>query len=248
MMEEKVFFNGKLGKVCGILHKANDRKDIVIIVHGFSSNKDSSALPIARELNKIGINALRIDLDNRGESELDFQTGASVPNYVEQVEASIRYCKDAGFKEISLIGGSYGAMVVFAVTLVHPEIKKLVLRVPVVDYEEHALWAYGKEKLQEYKKQGFMPYYDKHNKRFDVTFDFIEKSYPYSMYKLANRVKMPTLIVEGDKDEEVDPLCAEKVVKCFPNAKLHMIKGAGHNLSVNGDFSEGLKTVVDFFK
>jgi len=248
MDENKVFFDGELGKICGVLHRVDDVSEIVIVVHGFSSNKETGAVDISRELNKIGVNALRIDLDNHGESELDFETGACIPNYVKQVEAAIGYCKGLGYKEISLVGGSYGGMVVFAVALVHPEIKRMVLRVPVVDYKEHVDWKYGEEKLKEFKRDGVVPYFNKHNKRFNVTFDFIEKSYPYSMYERAGEVRIPTLIIQGDEDEQVECESARKAVKFFPNAKLHIVEGAGHDLGVDGDFSEGLRVLVDFFR
>lgn len=247
-MEKKVFFDGEFGKVCGVLHKVDSISEIAIIVHGFSSTKDTAAVPISKKLNQIGVNALRIDLDNQGESKLDFQTGACIPNYVKQVESAINYCKDLGYKKISLVGGSYGGLVVFATALVHPEIQRMVLRVPVVDYKEHALWLYGADKLNQFKKKGYMPYYDKHNEKLEVTFDFIEKSYPYSMYENARNVKIPTLIIQGDKDEQVDYRAAKKAVKFFPNAKLHIINGASHDLAVDGDFSEGLNILIDFFK
>jgi len=249
MVETKVFFDGEFGKICGVLHKVDDSSEIVIVVHGFSSNKETGAVTISRELNKIGINALRIDLDNHGESDLDFESGVSIPNYVKQVEAAMDYCKGLGYKEISLVGTSYGGLVVFAVALGHPEIKRMVLRAPVVDYEEHAKkWEYSEEEMKEFKETGIVPYYNRHKKRFDVTFDFIEKSYPYSMYDNAGKVRIPTLIIQGDEDKSVDPKAAERAVKVFPNAKLHIIKGAGHKLAVNDDFSEGLDVLIDFFK
>jgi pimeloyl-ACP methyl ester carboxylesterase len=247
-MQEKVFFNGEFGKICGIIHKTKNAIEIAIIIHGFSSHKETAAKPISIELNKIGVDALRIDLDNQGESELDFSTRATIPNYVKQIEAAIDYCKRIGYKKISLIGTSYGGSVAFAVVLKHPEINRMVLRVPVVDYKKHVEEKYGDKKLKQFKKQGFVPYYDKHNNRFDVTFDFIEKSYVYSMFKNAKKVKIPVLIIQGNKDKSVNPKDAEKVVSIFPNAKLHIIKGAGHKLDVNGDFSEGLKVLVEFFK
>jgi pimeloyl-ACP methyl ester carboxylesterase len=247
-MEEKIFFNGKFGKICGVLHRVENSKEIVIVIHGFSSSKDTGAVNISQELNKVGVDALRIDLDNQGESELDFKTGASVPNYIKQVEAAIDYCKKIGYNRISLVGGSYGGTVAFAVAVVRPEIKRLLLRAPVVDYKEHALFEFGEKKLLEFKKQGRVPYFNKHGEKLFVTFDYIEKAYPYSMYKLAKKVKIPTLIVQGDKDDEVNPEYAKKAVKYFPNAKLHIIKGAGHNAGVDGDFSEWYLDIMDFFK
>jgi len=248
-MQEKVFFNGPFGKICGVLHKVDDKKEIVILIHGFSSTKDRGTLNATQALENAGINAMRIDLDNRGESELDFESGATVPNYIKQVEATIKYCKEVGFKEISLVGTSYGGTVAFAVALSHPELKRLVLRAPVVDYKEHVLWSYGKEKLQEFEKQGFVPYFSNTTKELlKVNFDYIIKSYPYSMYEHAKEVQIPVLIIQGDKDEDVDPEAAKRAVKFFPNAKLYMVKGAGHHLGVNGDFSEAHNVLVDFFK
>ena len=247
-LQEKVFFDGSFGKICGVLHKVDDKKEIAIVVHGFRSNKETGAKNVSEELNKIGINALRIDLDNMGESELDFLTKVNIPNYIKQIEASMDYCKGLGYENISLIGTSYGGLAVFAVALSHPEIKRLVLRAPVVDYKELSLKEYGKEKLAEFKEQGFVEYYSGAGDLYKVTFDYIKSCYPYSMYERAKDVAIPTLIIQGDKDEDVDPLAAKRAVKCFPNAKLHTVKGAGHNLGVNGNFSEAHKVLVDFFK
>ena len=111
------------------------------------------------------------------------------------------------------------------------------------------LWSYGKEKLQEFEKQGFVPYFSNTTKELlKVNFDYIIKSYPYSMYEHAKEVQIPVLIIQGDKDEDVDPEAAKRAVKFFPNAKLYMVKGAGHHLGVNGDFSEAHNVLVDFFK
>ena len=248
-MEKKVYFNGEFGKICGVLHKSNDSPEIAIVVHGFSSTKDRGALNVSKALEETGINSLRIDLDNRGESELDFEKGASIPNYIKQIESAINYCKENKFSMISLVGTSYGGTAVFATALSHPEIKKLIMRAPVVDYKEHAIWEYGKEKLEKYKSQGYVPYFSNTTKEnLKVTYDFIEKSYPFSMYLRAKETQIPTLILQGDKDVEVNPDSAKKVVSFFPNAKLHIIKGAGHKLGVNGDYSQGHKVLVDFLK
>lgn len=71
----KIFFkNSKKQKICGILDEPNSESDeIVIIIHGFSSTKDSGAKYVAEELSKRNINSIRIDLDNRGESEPRFE-------------------------------------------------------------------------------------------------------------------------------------------------------------------------------
>jgi len=247
-MEEKVFFDGELGKVCGVLHSIGNKDEIVILVHGFSSTKETSAKPNAELLNTLGLNALRIDLDNQGESELDFKTGVCIPNYVKQVEASINFVKERGFKEISLLGTSFGGLVVLSTALTHPEIKRLFLRAPVFDWQKHAKKKLGDD-FSKYKKERRFPHFDNNGEvEYYFSFDCYETAKDYSMFEHAHKIKQPIMIIQGDMDESVDPEEAKKIVNLFPNAELKMIKGAGHILGVDGDFSEGENILEDFFK
>ncbi|MFT4283158.1 MAG: alpha/beta hydrolase [Candidatus Woesearchaeota archaeon] len=247
-MEKKVFFDGEFGKVCGVLHKVDNVSEIVIVVHGFSSHKGTSAVPISKRLNAIGLNALRIDLDNRGESELDFKTGITIPNYVKQVRSAIDYCKSLGYKEISLIGGSFGGITVFSTALSSKDIKRMVLRVPVVDYKRHLERRFSSKELEKFKEEGFIPYNKSNGEKLKFTVDCYLTAKDYSMFDHADKLDIPVLIVQGDEDEAVEWEFAKDVVKLFRNGKLTMIKGANHGLCVDGDYSEGLSAVVDFFK
>ena len=83
-METKIFFEGEYGKICGILNESKNSKEIVIICHGFSSHKNTSAKVVAELLEKLNISSLRIDLDNRGESELDFSQ-VNITKYIDQI-------------------------------------------------------------------------------------------------------------------------------------------------------------------
>ena len=145
---EKVFFDGELGKVCGVLETVDNKDEIVILVHWFSSTKETSAKVNAKILNEIWINALRIDLDNQWESELDFKTGITIPNYIKQVEASIKFVKELWYKEISLLGSSFGGIVVLSTAITHPEIKKIFLGAPVLDLQRHLKNKYGEKKIE----------------------------------------------------------------------------------------------------
>jgi len=247
--QEKVFMKGELGKVCGVLHKVNGASEITIIVHGFSSNKESgSSIKTSLLLNNINISTLRIDLDNQGESELDFETGISIHNYIKQIEAAIFYCKSLNYKEISLVGTSFGGISVFATAMYHSEIKRMVLRCPVVDYQRHLIRRQGKENMNKFKKIGIIPYESGSGKKYNINYGIFETSKDYSMFDHAKDVKMPTLIIQGTEDEAVDWTLAKEVVNLFPNAKLHVIEGAKHSLGINGDFSESQRVLVDFFK
>lgn len=244
---EKVFFDGELGKVCGVLHTVDNKDEIVIIVHWFSSTKKTSAKTNAKELNKIWINTLRIDLDNQWESELDFKTGISIPNYIKQVEASIKYVKELWYKEISLLGTSLGGITVLSTAITHPEIKRIFLRAPVLDLQRHLNRKYGKAKIEEFRKIGKMSYSNRNWNRFHYAFEHYETAKDFSMFDHAPNLKQEIMIIQWDNDSSVDYKVAIELVNKFPNAKLHIIKWAEHNLWVKGNFEEWKKILKDFF-
>jgi len=246
-MEEKVFFDGEFGKICGILNIINKDNEIVIMAHGLRGHKNTSAKFLAKELETIGINSLRIDLDNVGESNLDLKTQISIPNYVKQIKSSIKFVKEKGFKEISLTGSSFGGICVLTTALTEKYIKKILLRAPVLDWQKVLLNKLGQEKLDKCEKEKLIPHTNGEGETIKYTFDCYTTAKDYSMYDRAKEIKQSIKIIQGDKDEEIDYKIAQEIVKLFPNAELKIIKGATHNLSVNGDFSLELKETREFF-
>lgn len=68
----------------------------------------------------------------------------------------------------------------------------------------------------------------------------------YDVYDRVSWYNKPVMIYHGDSDEVVDISYSERSINAFPNAKLKVIKGAGHGFS--GDDREYVKRVaVDFF-
>lgn len=245
-MEEKVFFEGELGRVCGVHHKVEGSKEIVIVVHGFSSTKETGAIASSNEINAAGVSAIRIDLDNQGESELDFKTSVTIPNYIKQVEATMDFVKSIGYTEVSLLGTSFGGIVVLSTALSHPEIKRMFLRAPVVDWQR-LLDDRNGDKINEFRSAGLIPHVNKHGDTLYYTFDCYESAKEFSMYERAAELKMPIQFLHGDSDTAVNVKYSQEVVSLFPNAELYVVKGANHGLSVDGDYTEALKVLRDFF-
>ncbi|MFA6072836.1 MAG: alpha/beta hydrolase [Candidatus Woesearchaeota archaeon] len=259
-MEEKVFFKGKFGNICAILHTANNtqnnqeknkeknnKEELIIVLHGLGSNKNRGPKQTCEILSEIGIDSLRIDFDNKGESDLDFSTQLNIPNYVLQVEAAIQFAKRKKYKHISLIGTSFGGIIALATALKHSEIKRILLRAPVLDWQERLENKFGKKKLEEFKQKGSIIHPDL-EQDFIYNYDCYESAKGYSMFENASKIKQPLLILQGDADTDIYPATAKKVAPLFPNAILHIIKGGSHKLDVNGDFSEGHKLIKEFFK
>ena len=244
-MNKKVFFTGEFGNICGVLHQVENSNEIVIIVHGFSSNKDNlSGKVIEEELSQLNISTLRIDLDNQGESDLKFMD-ASVSNYIKQVNSTIEYCRELGFDNISLVGGSFSGVVCLAIASQRNDIFRLFLRCPGIG----TLWyKYLKDKTsQNYIDVKNGKNIETHGEIFDISIlDDMEQYYPLS--NLARKVKIPVGIVHGDCDETIPYQDTVEFSNAIENSILTIIQGAGHNLTVRGDNTEFRKSVREFFK
>ena len=233
---EKVFFeNSKGQKLCGILEEVNsEKKEIVIVVHGYGSCKEGkTSLDIARELNARGINSFRIDLDGCGDSEGDFAE-QTVTSMAKDIVSSIKYIEQRGYKNIDLLGASGGAISSMVAVLAYPHVRKLALKSPVSDYVEQRTTNWGEEKMKEWKEKGFL-IMKKSRGDMRANYSFHLDAHTHIMYDKVKDIKCPTLIIHGDADSMVSLEQSKKVVKGFHNAQLIIIKGANHDLGINGD-------------
>lgn len=115
----------------------------VLLVHMLPAAKESYA-DLAKILNSAGISALAIDLRGHGEStagpsgKLDFQTFSPSEHQssIADLEAAIVWLNQQGFPtdKISLVGASIGANLSLQAAAGHPEITKIILLSPGLDY------------------------------------------------------------------------------------------------------------------
>ena len=250
VMPKKIyFFNSKGQKLCGILEEPNpSKKEVVIIVHGFSSSKNRpTPLLLAEELAKRGINSFRIDLDGCGESEGKFEE-QTITSAVDDTNSAIDYVKKVGFTGISLFGSSAGGLTVMATALKHPEIKRIALKAPVSDYVAQRIVRMGEVGIEEWRKNGLAEYITGGGKKFILPYSLFEDFKKYIMYDKVKDIRCPTLIIHGDADVVVDIEQSKKVSKNFPNYKLMVLPGANHQLLIDGDMSLSVKLFGDWFE
>jgi len=247
-MEEKVFFENVRGqKLCGILKELNSDKDeVVIIVHGFSTHKNTTAKNCAEELEKLNISSFRIDLNGCGESE-GLLENATISDYAEDVEAAIKFAKGKSYNKISLVGTSVGGTVCVVVAT-RNKIHRMLLRAPVSDYVSKKIANQGKEFIDQWKERGYNDYVKSDGTKLKINYSFLEDSKKHVMYDQVKDIRCPVLIIHGSNDDDTPVEQSKKVIKNFPNGRLIIIEGAGHKLEVSGDFSEGWKAFLEFFK
>ncbi len=248
-MSKKIFFkNKKAQRLCGILEEPNrDKKEIVIIVHGYSSNKNgTSATAMSSELTKRKMNSFRIDLDGCGESEGNFAE-QTVTSTMGDALAAIKTMRKHGYKKISFFGASAGGLAAMAAALKYKNISKIGLAAPVSDWISQRRREYGQKYLDDWEKKGHSYYIGAGGKKFKVNYSFVEDAKKYVVYDQVNKIKCPVLIVHGDKDNTVALEDSKRLVKGFPDAKLIVIKGADHMLQINGNSKKAYNLFGEFF-
>jgi uncharacterized protein len=249
-MTQKIFLKNSKGlKICGILEEPNiNKKEIIILVHGHGSHKDGKSIKIiADEFNKRKMNSFRIDINGCGESEGKFED-QTISNSIDDISSAIELMKQKGYLIINLMGSSCGGLMVMATALKHPEINRIGLKAPVSDYPSQWLWKYGQEEISKWKKDGYMNYVNNKGKIFKQKYIFCKDNEKYVMHLKAQNIKCPILIIHGTEDKSVLIEDSRKLIKIFPNGKLIELKGADHEIEINGDRSLGTKLFADWFE
>lgn len=243
LMEEKLFFkNSKGNKLCGILSNptGDKTKPIVILVHGFSSGKDSSTnIALVERLNKKSISTFRIDLFAHGESEGSFEN-LTQSEAVDDVIQAIEFLKSLGFTKIGLEGSSFGGLAAIMAASKSKDTYLLAIKCPVSSYFEFKEYT-NKDLIEDWKKNG---YSYRENKKLNFT--FYEDIKNNIAYDIADKITVPALIVHGDADTEVPVEQSIKLAKLIPSCQLKIIPGAGHRFQEGNAKDEMLNAIVDF--
>ncbi len=247
-MKEKLFFKDSKGnKVSAILSEpADDKKTIIILCHGFTSNKNRTTyLRLEENLNKYNIDTLRFDFYGHGESDGKFED-ITTSKAADDVLSAIKFVKEKGYEKIGLFGASFGGMASLVAASLSKEIYILALKCPVSDILAKIIADISKSSLEEWKNRGYIYYTNPIGKKFKLNYSFYEDAKNINGKEIAEKIKIPTLIVHGDADITVPVAQSIKTSKLIEDCKLEIIKGADHPFSKKKDFNKMLKLIIDF--
>lgn len=222
-MQEKVFLESKSGKVCCIHDHVEGSSSVVILAHGYLSDKESRTnAKLSKMLNKAGISTMAFDIYGHGESEGDVES-LTITKAVENVLAVYDFAKSRRYKRIGLSGSSFTG-IVSLIAATKREFSALSLKCPVFDSK--TLWdrRHGKKKIEEWKKKGYLVQFGKRWR-----YEAYEDASGYDMKKIASGITAPTLVIHGDKDRTVPLSHAKGIIKHVSGEKkLAIVKGADH--------------------
>lgn len=239
------FQNSKGDKLAGILNESNNKDWVLIMAHGFSSNKNTTNfVKLSKMLEDKGIASFRFDFWGHGESDGKFEN-ITISEAVDDILNAIKFVKELGYKNIGLLGSSFGGISSIMATSKTNELEFLALKSPVSDYWELEKGRYTQEQLDEWKENGVREYEDD-GKLMKLNWSFVEDFKNNNAYEAAKNIKIPTLIVHGNSDNDVPYAQSQKLVSILPNAELFTIKGANHRYTEGDHAEQMLKAFYKF--
>ena len=250
MKEEKIAFKNSRGqKLVGKL-STTDNKDnlIVIICHGLSSSKESkTSLVLKENLNKFNISTFRFDFYGHGESDGRFED-ITLTGGVDDILNAINYLRNLGYKKIGLFGASFGGNCALLATAKTDDLVVLGLMCPVSNYSGKLVAQKSKEEIKNWKNIGFINYSSSFHGKMRLNYSFFEDSKINDGWEAAKNIKIPTLVVHGDKDTTVPIEQSKRLCSILSNRKFKIIKGADHIFSKEEHFNQAIKLFVGWFE
>ena len=248
----------------------NNRKDkvaTIIMLHGFSANKENWLRFSAPLANKYHLIAL--DLLGHGDSTLDIKQSYSV---IDQAAIVKKFTETLGIKRFHLIGNSMGGAISSLYAAEHPdEVLSITLVSPAGIHEIPS-------RMEELLEEGVNPLIASDIEEFEDVMAFVMEDQPFipavitrveaeksisrfainqkifkdirsdlnkGLEKKFSQIKAPTLIIWGDSDRAIHVKNIDKYAQLIPGAKKLILEDIGHLAMLEAP-SVSANAVLDF--
>ncbi len=244
----KIQIDGSQGKLSAIVQKPQtkpgEKIPMVLLFHGFSSNKQDIIIStLADKLSAKGIASIRIDFNGHGESEGAFYK-MTVLNEIEDAKKTLNYAKTLNYvSSVSVAGHSQGGVVasMLAGTAGEEQIQSAVLLAPAAVLRDDAI-----------RGQTFGVMYDPFNppekiqlgENFFLGGDYVRTAFTLPIYETARKYTGPVCLIHGTGDRVVPYTYSEHYHELYKNSTVHLLPKADHGFSQ--DLQEATNIAVDF--
>lgn len=256
-MIKPVTFSNEGQQIIGILHipdtlRDNERAPGIVMLHGFTGNRTEAHrlfVHVARNLSKLGFIVLRFDFRGSGDSDGEFED-TTLPGEVCDAEKALTFLieqKNIDGERVGVLGLSMGGRVAAILSSKDERIKFAILYSPALGpLKKRFLSQMSKEKLEKLNSgepiEISSGWYLK--KEFFETVDYIVP------LDIMNKIKIPTLIIHGDKDEIIP---VEEVIRGYELIKelnekneLYIVRGGDHTFSKREHTLEIIEKTLDW--
>ena len=248
---EDLTLQGSKGKLAATLQTPKVEKGkkvrMVIICHGFGSNKDRPLLrAIADKLQEAGIASIRFDFNGCGKSEGRFQD-MTVLNEIEDTKKVIDYAEKLPWVSgISIVGHSQGGVVASMVAgQLKKSIKSMALCAPAAVLRDDALR--GSTQGATYDPH-HIPEYVELPRGLRMGHDYIATAQTLPIYETAKEYKGPALVIHGTWDVVVPYTYGERYHQGYKNSRLILLPKVDHSFTSEEAQNKTATEITEFIK
>lgn len=222
----------------------------VVLVHGYASGKNANSnQALVDRLHAQGIATVRFDFRGHYDSEGKIED-VNISTGLEDLEAIMEHVlanPKVDRERLGIYGSSYGGVVTEVFVSRNPIFTCIILKAPATDWNGGKWVRLGDDVIREWKNKGVYTFtYD--DKAIPTPYSLIEDIASYDVYKEIASVKVPVLIVHGNKDESVPLDQSKKLAEAIgANARLIVYPGANHRFTTSHDFEKVVDDMASFF-
>ena len=249
-MENITFSDVNGNQLLGTLSIPEHADSVVIISHGFQSNKENKLyVELQNELNKAGIGTLRYDYYGHGPlycKGLPYTVTKDVTlsKSADSLKAAIALVRSKGDYNLGLMGSSFGGLISLIAASQDSDIKALALKSPVTEPIEFWKHRLGNERIAKWKQEGVM-HYNEYGENFELDYSFWEDLNTYNTLEMAKNITCPVLIVHGGNDSVV-PIRQSYDLARIVNTQVRVVKGANHDYVDPSQYNKMKNLITDF--
>ncbi len=248
-MEEALTFHDRNGHGIAAILSAPDRPttSLAVLCHGFLSNKNSTTnKTLTRLLNEQGLATFRFDFFGQGDSDGPFEK-LTTTLALQQAEAALDLVSARGYDRIGLVGSSFGGLVAILTAARRRDIGWIALKCPVVDFAEELRLTFGLDELAQWQILNTIPNIMGGPDRVRLRYGFYEDCLGQIAYEPAERISIPTVIVQGEQDECVPLHQSRRLYDALRGPKrLDLLPDADHQFTRGEDFHQMTKSISDW--
>ena len=247
-MTQQIQFENHMGeKIAGTLHQPEQKPvGAVVAGHCFTCSRHTGILRrICDELSASGFTVLRFDFSGNGQSQGRFEQSTWSKQILE-MEAAIALVQQRGAQWIGLAGHSLGAAI--ALLTAHRQTAvSAVCRVAGRISPTRALHFLTPDQQAMLSESGRVEFTSR-GRNLILSSDFFDDAGRHDLVATTRELKVPMLVVHGDRDEIIPVSEARLAKEANPDhVELLIISGGDHMLASPDHQKQVSRTVNEWF-